>query len=248
MKISAISVSNRKGIRKKNIDTAQLITNYGIKDDAHAGDWHRQVSLLAQESIDTMRQKGLDVVAGNFAENITTSGINLTQLTVGTHLQVGTSELIISQLGKICHNRCAIYHQAGDCVMPREGIFAVVHRGGIIHTGDVISILPEKTATAAVIAPISIQTNYLDSVVSAITKKYNPSFLRLDKVEEDPSKVDQIIDDLTVHQKIDSIALIDPAGIYKLAFLDCKKIDDFPTYHKGDSLIQYFQASTLHGK
>ena len=130
--IKAISISDRKGVRKKNIDSVLLRENFGLENDAHGGDWHRQVSFLAQESINFMREKGLDVVAGNFAENITTEGIDLVALKVGTHLQIGTTELVISQLGKICHNRCAIYHQAGDCVMPREGIFGVVLKGGEI--------------------------------------------------------------------------------------------------------------------
>ena len=129
-KIKAISISDRKGMRKKNIESTQLIADFGLKDDAHAGKWHRQVSFLAEESIETMRAKGLDVVAGNFAENITTEGLDLTSIRVGTHLKIGESELVISQLGKICHTRCAIYHQAGDCVMPREGIFGVIVQGG----------------------------------------------------------------------------------------------------------------------
>lgn len=114
---------------EKNIEATTLIAGFGLKDDAHGGDWHRQVSFLAEESIEFMRQKGLNVVAGNFAENITTQGLHLTELEVGTHITIGDAELIISQLGKICHTPCAIYHQAGDCVMPREGIFAVVIQG-----------------------------------------------------------------------------------------------------------------------
>ena len=115
MHVKAISISDRKGIRKNNIDVGELLVDFGLAGDAHGGDWHRQVSLLAQESIDTMRARGLDVVAGNFAENITTEGIDLSALPVGTHLMVGETELVVSQLGKICHHRCAIYHQAGDC-------------------------------------------------------------------------------------------------------------------------------------
>ncbi|MBM9531821.1 MOSC domain-containing protein, partial [Desulfoprunum benzoelyticum] len=132
MHVKAISISDRKGIRKNNIASGELLAGFGLAGDAHGGDWHRQVSLLAQESIETMRAGGLDVVAGNFAENITTKGIDLTTLPVGTHLMIGETELVVSQLGKICHHRCAIYHQAGDCVMPREGLFAVVRKGGII--------------------------------------------------------------------------------------------------------------------
>jgi molybdopterin adenylyltransferase len=140
-KIKAISISDRKGVRKKNIDSTKLVVDFGLADDAHGGKWHRQVSFLAEESIETMREKGLDVVAGNFAENITTEGIDLTDLPVGTHVTIGDSELIISQLGKICHTRCAIYHQAGDCVMPKEGVFAIVLEDGPVKTGDSVEIL-----------------------------------------------------------------------------------------------------------
>lgn len=122
MKIKAISISDRKGMRKTNISKGTLVQDFGLKNDAHGGKWHRQISLLAEESIQFMREKGLDVVAGNFAENITTEGIDLLTLSVGDHIKLGDTEIVISQLGKICHNRCAIYHQAGDCVMPRGNI------------------------------------------------------------------------------------------------------------------------------
>lgn len=115
-----------------------MLENHGIVGDAHAGDWHRQVSLLAKESIDKMRAMGLDVTNGDFAENITTSGINLTSLPVGSRLQVGETLLEVTQIGKECHARCAIYYQAGDCVMPKEGIFARVLRSGAIKPGDTV--------------------------------------------------------------------------------------------------------------
>lgn len=135
--VVAVCRSDKKGERKKNIKEGILIKNYGIEKDAHAGDWHRQVSLLAQESIDKMRAKGLDVKPGDFAENITVRGINLFELPVGSKLQIGEDVLIeISQKGKECHERCAIYYQAGDCVMPREGVFGIVLKGGIVRVGD----------------------------------------------------------------------------------------------------------------
>lgn len=138
--IISINVSDKKGMRKKAIDTAVLKDNYGIESDAHASEtWHRQVSLLALESIDKMRAKGLKVGPGDFAENITTQGISLVDLPVGTKMTIGKdAEVEVSQIGKLCHNRCAIYHQAGDCVMPREGIFVKVLKGGTIKTGDEI--------------------------------------------------------------------------------------------------------------
>jgi MOSC domain-containing protein YiiM len=134
--IAAISISEKKGVQKSNIHTAVLREQWGIVGDAHAGDWHRQVSLLASESIDKIRQRGLDVTAGAFAENITTSGVDLVSLSPGDRIFLGQVELEVTQIGKECHTRCAIYYQAGDCVMPREGIFARVLRGGSIRVGD----------------------------------------------------------------------------------------------------------------
>jgi MOSC domain-containing protein YiiM len=142
--IVAVSVSKEKGVRKENVPESMLIEGYGFKDDAHAGDWHRQVSLLAMESIGKIRAKGLDVGPGDFAENITTLGMDLVHLPIGTRLKVGQDALMeVTQIGKECHTRCAIYYQAGDCVMPREGIFARVLRGGIVKKGDTIVVTDE---------------------------------------------------------------------------------------------------------
>ncbi len=133
-KVTAVSISKRKGTKKKNVTEGLLIENYGFKDDAHAGDWHRQVSLLAMESIEKAKAHGVDVGPGDFAENITTSGIELVSLPIGTRLKVGDKILMeITQIGKECHTKCAIYHQVGDCVMPKEGIFTKVLKGGRYH-------------------------------------------------------------------------------------------------------------------
>jgi len=134
--VLAVCISENKGERKKPVEAVQLRENHGIAGDAHAGEWHRQVSLLAQESIDKMRALGLDVNAGDFAENITTSGIDLVSLPIGARLQVGEALLEVTQIGKECHTRCAIFYQAGDCVMPKEGIFVKVITGGLIRPGD----------------------------------------------------------------------------------------------------------------
>ena len=137
--VVAVCISEKKGERKKPVASVELQVNHGIVGDGHAGDWHRQVSLLAQESIDKMRAMGLDVTTGDFAENITTIGINLPALPVGSRLQIGETELEVTQIGKECHTRCAIYYQAGDCVMPKEGIFAKVLTPGLIKPGDAIT-------------------------------------------------------------------------------------------------------------
>ena len=138
--IIAVCLSTSKGERKTPVAAVELREEHGIVGDAHAGSWHRQVSLLAKESIDKMRALGLDVTAGDFAENLTTEGVDLLALPIGTRLSVGEAELEVTQIGKECHTRCAIYHQAGDCVMPKEGIFARVLRGGTVRPGDAVSL------------------------------------------------------------------------------------------------------------
>lgn len=140
-RIVAVCTSRNKGERKTNVGTATLLPGLGLEGDAHAGFAHRQVSLLALESIEKMRQMGLSVGPGDFAENLTTSGLDLPALPVGTRIRIGESLLEVSQIGKECHTRCAIYHQAGDCVMPKEGIFAIVLNGGPVSVGDKLEVL-----------------------------------------------------------------------------------------------------------
>lgn len=141
-RIIAVNISPRKGTRKTNVGTACLLSGQGLRDDAHAGPWHRQVSLLAMESIEKMVRLGLKVGPGDFAENITTQDLDLLKLPVGTKFRIGDHTLLeVTQIGKVCHTRCAIYYQAGDCVMPKEGIFAQVLEGGEIKVGDEILVL-----------------------------------------------------------------------------------------------------------
>lgn len=140
--IVSINLSAKKTVRKTRGTEGTLVLDRGFEGDAHAGDWHRQVSLLAQESIDKMVEKGLDVAAGDFAENITTEGIDLMALPIGSVLAVGDHAVLeISQIGKVCHTKCAIYYQAGDCVMPKEGIFAVVREAGHVQAGDEVRVV-----------------------------------------------------------------------------------------------------------
>jgi len=142
-KVIAVCTSEKKGMRKKNIGKGELIEGFGLKGDAHGGDWHRQVSLLAVESIEKMQKKGLKVGPGDFAENITTKGLDLVNLPVGTRLRVNGALMEVTQIGKECHSRCAIYYQAGDCVMPREGIFVRVLKGGPVQVGDIVEVVSE---------------------------------------------------------------------------------------------------------
>jgi len=139
--VVAVCISLSKGEKKTPVERVELRENHGIVGDAHAGEWHRQVSLLARESIAKMQAMGLAVDAGDFAENITTSGIDLVSLPIGSRLAVGDTILEVTQIGKECHTRCAIYYQAGDCVMPKEGVFAKVLKGGVVSPGDSISLL-----------------------------------------------------------------------------------------------------------
>jgi MOSC domain-containing protein YiiM len=138
--VVSVKLSEKKTVRKTPGTSGVLVVGSGFDGDAHAGDWHRQVSLLAEESIEKMQAKGLDVTWGDFAENITTRGLDLLDLPVGSRLRVGPALLEVSQIGKVCHTKCAIYYQAGDCVMPREGVFAIVLEGGTVSAGDEIAV------------------------------------------------------------------------------------------------------------
>jgi molybdopterin adenylyltransferase len=140
-KVLAVNISEDKGTKKTNIQSCSLLKDFGLRGDAHAGPWHRQVSLLANESIEKMRAKGLNVGHGDFAENITTEAVDLVHLPIGTEIRIGNSVILrVTQIGKECHERCAIYYQAGDCVMPKEGIFAEVVSEGEVKVEDEIVI------------------------------------------------------------------------------------------------------------
>jgi len=144
MKIVSIAISKKKGTPKVQVGKASLLEDHGLEGDAHAGPWHRQVSFLAAESIETARKQGLDVGFGAFAENIATLGIDWQKVPVGARVNLGDAALVeITQKGKECHNKCAIYYLAGDCIMPREGIFGRVLKGGEIRCGAPVCILRE---------------------------------------------------------------------------------------------------------
>ncbi len=142
--IAAVCISKEKGVRKENIGEAKLRANWGMEGDAHAGKWHRQISLLSVDSIEKMREigrkKGLELVPGDFAENLTTEGVELFELPVGTYLKAGETLLEVTQIGKQCHHHCEIFKQVGQCVMPKEGIFTRVLVGGMVKAGDDIEV------------------------------------------------------------------------------------------------------------
>lgn len=141
-KVVAINISEKKGTPKIEIPIGKFIENHGLENDAHAGNWHRQVSLLAQESINKMIERGIDhLTVGSFAENITTEGIELHTLPVGTRLKIGDTIQEVTQIGKTCHSKCAIFQKVGSCIMPTEGIFTIVLKSGMIKPGDEIEII-----------------------------------------------------------------------------------------------------------
>jgi MOSC domain-containing protein YiiM len=139
--VTAVCISNKKGVQKRPVPEITVKKGHGIAGDAHAGDWHRQVSLLGEESVDKLRAHFPDLPAGAFAENILTKGLTLYELPIGTKLRVGGTLLEVTQIGKECHKGCAIREVTGDCVMPREGIFAIVLEEGAIRPGDDIEIV-----------------------------------------------------------------------------------------------------------
>lgn len=141
-KIISLNISRKKGVNKEPVESVELKVDHGMVGDAHAGDWHRQISLLAEESIDFMRAKGLELTPGAFAENITTEGLDLAHLPIGTRMGNGEVVLEVTQIGKKCHQGCAIFKQVGDCIMPREGIFTKVIVPGVLRRGDSLDLLP----------------------------------------------------------------------------------------------------------
>ena len=152
--IRAICISERRGTKKQEVLQAELKEKWGIVGDAHAGDWHRQVSLLSQEKIEAFRSKGADVAYGDFGENLVVEGFDLAALPTGTRLKIGDAVLEVTQIGKECHSHCEIYQRMGECIMPKEGIFARVLHGGCIEKGDEVECIPAEGRmpyTAAVI-------------------------------------------------------------------------------------------------
>lgn len=141
-KVIAVCTSPEKGTQKTNVGSAKFIAGWGIENDAHAGHWHRQVSLLSQDKIEEFRAKGADVADGAFGENLVVSGIDFRQLPIGTRFQCNDVLLELTQIGKECHSGCAIYKAMGECIMPREGVFSQVLHGGTISVGDTLAVLP----------------------------------------------------------------------------------------------------------
>lgn len=142
-KVYAVCMSEKKGTQKHEVPEAVFVEDWGIEGDAHAGKWHRQISLLGLDQIEDFRKRGADVSFGAFGENIVADGFHFRTLPVGTRFQIGDVLLEMTQIGKECHSHCEIYKKMGECIMPREGVFAKVLRGGIVHKGDEIEIVKD---------------------------------------------------------------------------------------------------------
>ena len=140
--VIAVCVSERKGVQKKNVGSANFVADWGIENDAHAGVWHRQVSLLSHDRIEAFRARGAEVGDGAFGENLVVSGIDFKALPIGTRFSCNEVLLELTQIGKECHSGCEIFKKMGDCIMPREGVFARVLHGGTISVGDTLTVLP----------------------------------------------------------------------------------------------------------
>jgi len=142
--IVAVCVSERKGEGKRDVGEGMLLEGFGLEGDAHGGDWHRQVSLLSKASIEEMRRKGFDVGPGDFAENLTVEGLDVWGLPVGTRLRVGLNALLeVTQIGKECHTGCAVFKATGSCIMPKQGVFARVIKGGPVRKGDIVRVVDD---------------------------------------------------------------------------------------------------------
>jgi molybdopterin adenylyltransferase len=196
-RVVAVNISEKKGTVKLPVQQAHLKIDQGIQGDAHAGSWHRQVSLLAQESIDKMTAMGIEGLSpGQFAENITTANIELATLPVGTRLKVGDAELEVTQIGKECHHHCQIYHQVGKCVMPSEGIFAKVLVEGTLRAGDDISVLPWMKVSILIVSDKGYQGTRADQSGPALAEALTP-YAAIKQVEVVPDEMDVIIKTLS---------------------------------------------------
>jgi len=218
-KIFSVSVSDKKGTRKNNVASATVKDDYGIVGDAHAGFLHRQVSFLAKESIEKMVKLGLKVKSGDFAENITTEGIDLCKLKVGDVLSINGLDFIVSQIGKVCHHRCAIYYQAGDCIMPKEGIFTVVRGDGKVSVGDNIEIKSKRGISVAIITLSDKGSRgEREDVTGSELKKYieanfKTSFIRKEMIPDEKVILENMLVDFCDLQQFDLIVTNGSTGV-----------------------------------
>ena len=219
MKIMAISISDKKGVKKRNVEEATIKNDYGILGDAHAAFMHRQVSFLSMDSIEKMASAGLNVKPGDFAENIVVDKLDHRLIKVGDILNVNNIDFIITQKGKICHSPCAIYYSAGDCIMPKEGLFAIVKGDGVIKIGDEVSYRSKTKLTAAVItlSDKGSQNLRIDetgpSIIKYLKEFFDFSFIRYDLIPDDTDMLKYLLDDLTDKQQMDLVITNGSTGV-----------------------------------
>ncbi len=217
MKVVSISISEKKGMKKTPIDKANILEGFGIEGDAHGGKWHRQISLLAEESINKMKAMGLDVSYGSFAENLTTEGIELNKLPIGTLLKIGDEVILsVSQIGKECHTRCAIYHQAGDCVMPKEGIFAYVLKGGSIKANDPIEIIEGFNSAVLTVSDKGSKGERVDTAgpkIQVLLAALGICTIESTIVPDDYSDIQNVLQDWIANEEIDLIITTGGTGL-----------------------------------
>lgn len=219
MKVVAISVSNKKGIKKRNVEEAIIKNHFGIVGDAHAGFLHRQVSFLSMESIKKMATAGLSVKPGDFAENIVVDTMDHKTIAVGDVLIINNIEFIITQKGKICHAPCAIYYSAGDCVMPKEGLFAIAEGDGKIKVGMEVTYRRKNKLNAAVItlSDKGSQNLRIDEtgpkIIDYLKENFDFSFIRYDLIPDDKDMLSYLLNDLTDNQHNDLIITNGSTGV-----------------------------------
>jgi len=219
MKIVAISISDKKGVKKRNVDKAIIKDNYGIAGDAHAGFLHRQISFLSMESIKKMVTAGLSVKPGDFAENIVIDTMDHKTIAVGDILKINNIEFIITQKGKICHTPCTIYYAAGDCIMPKEGLFAMVKGEGTIVVGDEVVHISKNKLNAAIITLSDRGSQNLrvdetgPNIINYLKENFNFSFIRYDLIPDDKDMLNYLLSDLINNQHIDLIITNGSTGV-----------------------------------
>lgn len=216
-----VCVSQKKGVCKREVHSARVVAGHGLEGDAHAGNWHRQVSLLAHSDIESMRAKGLSLIPGAFGENFVLDGIETSELGIGTRLQVGPVLLELSQVGKVCHTRCAIYYKTGDCIMPRTGLFARVIDGGVVTPGlraTIVSAIPRSTTQVAVLTASDrcSKGEMTDTAGPAVAKLLRETLgahiAWKDVVPDDVTQISRTLNELS-ERRVDLIVTVGGTGI-----------------------------------
>lgn len=213
--IVAVCISERKGTAKHNVGTCRFKENWGLENDAHAGNWHRQVSLLSYDEVEKFRQRGADVADGAFGENLLVKGFDFKSYPVGTIFTCNDVVLEITQIGKKCHSECEIFHQVGDCIMPREGVFARVLRGGEIHVDDELKVCRFRAGiiTASDKASTGEREDLSGPAIEEMIEKYGYYTMSRCVLPDDEEKLYQELVRLADEAKVDVIFTTGGTGL-----------------------------------